>query len=293
MPAILGNDVRIIGQQIMTESGPLDLLGIDRNGNLVIIELKRDKLPREALVQAIDYASDIATWDIDKVNEVCEKFSEKTLDEFIEENFEDVDSNDFAINVNQTILLVGFSVDKALGRMIEWLSDNYNMSINALILKYIKSSSGDELLSKTSIINEEIAKEKGSKKHYVIEMSDDKGNYDHNELKNKLKEYLSKKLWSARRMKEIMLPYLLNKDIVTRAELKEVFLNHKGDLGGVDPKQAGIFIALISSQLGHKKKDYLRQVINYEYPNYHWEKDNFQITNEYKELVKEVLNALS
>ena len=61
-PSIIGPDIIIIGRQAQTKSGPLDLLGIDKNGNLIIIELKRDRLPREALVQAIDYASDISHW---------------------------------------------------------------------------------------------------------------------------------------------------------------------------------------------------------------------------------------
>ena len=63
--AIISTEILLIGRQVATKSGPLDLLGIDRLGNLVIIELKRGKLPREALAQAIDYASDIANWSID------------------------------------------------------------------------------------------------------------------------------------------------------------------------------------------------------------------------------------
>ena len=59
-PSIIGPDLIIIGRQVQTKSGPLDLLAVDRNGNLVIIELKRDILPRIALAQGIDYASDIA-----------------------------------------------------------------------------------------------------------------------------------------------------------------------------------------------------------------------------------------
>jgi len=43
-PKILGEDILIIGEQVWTKSGPLDYLGIDNNGNLVIVELKRDKL---------------------------------------------------------------------------------------------------------------------------------------------------------------------------------------------------------------------------------------------------------
>ena len=58
-PAIIGNDIAIIGRQVSTKSGAIDLLGIDKTGNTVIIEIKRDELPRECLAQAIDYASDV------------------------------------------------------------------------------------------------------------------------------------------------------------------------------------------------------------------------------------------
>jgi RecB family endonuclease NucS len=55
-PEIISPDIVIIGRQTPTKSGPLDLLAVDRQGNVVIIELKRQFLPREALVQALDYA---------------------------------------------------------------------------------------------------------------------------------------------------------------------------------------------------------------------------------------------
>src|SRR3989344_7276092 len=76
-PEILGENISLIGEQIMTKRGPLDFLGIDRSGNLIIIELKRDKLHREALAQAIDYASDLASWDVDRISAECEKYTGK------------------------------------------------------------------------------------------------------------------------------------------------------------------------------------------------------------------------
>ena len=63
-PMILGQDLLIIGEQVSTKSGAPDFLGIDKSGNLVVIELKRDILPRQVLSQAIDYASDVASWDV-------------------------------------------------------------------------------------------------------------------------------------------------------------------------------------------------------------------------------------
>ena len=78
-PAILGSDIVIIGRQTMSKSGPIDLLGIDKTGNVVIVEIKRDNLPREALTQAIDYASDAAEWTIERLGEICSEYSGKSL----------------------------------------------------------------------------------------------------------------------------------------------------------------------------------------------------------------------
>jgi hypothetical protein len=50
--------------------------------------------------------------------------------------------------------------------------------------------------------------------------------------------------------------------------------------------------AIMSSQLGMKKNDFLRQVVAYEYPNFGWEKDNFSIRDKFKDVVREVLKEI-
>ncbi len=286
-PKILGENIVIIGEQVQTKSGLLDYLGIDIDGNMIIIELKRNKLPRDVITQAIDYASDVANWELDKLGEVCLKYSELSLEDLISENFENIKLEDLVINSNQRILLVGFGIDEPLNRMIEWLSSNYDLAINAIILSYVKTSSNNELLSRTVIIPEEIEQQKTSKKKFKIPMSDDPGNYDEEELKELLENYLCLNQYSAKRIKNIVLPALLKKDVMTRIELKKEFVN-----SGEEENKVGYYIALISNQLGQAKNDFLRQVINYEYPNYSWEKDNFKINGSYKKLIEELLIKL-
>lgn len=128
-PQILGEDIVVIGEQVQTNSGPLDFLGIDNNGNTVIVELKRNKLPREALTQAIDYASDIASWDVDRFREICQKYTSQNLEDLLQERFENVTIEELVINQSQRLLLVGTAVEESLGRMIEWLSDSYNLEL--------------------------------------------------------------------------------------------------------------------------------------------------------------------
>jgi len=54
--SLLGLNVLIIGRQVRTPSGGrIDLLAIDQQGDIVLLELKRDRTPREVVAQALDY----------------------------------------------------------------------------------------------------------------------------------------------------------------------------------------------------------------------------------------------
>jgi hypothetical protein len=288
-PEILGADILIIGEQVYTKSGPLDFLAIDNNGNIVVVELKRDKLARLVLAQAIDYASDLSTWDIDKLSEICMSYTGNSLEDHISANFENIEIDDLTINQTQRLLLVGFSIEESLNRMIEWLSSNFDMSINAIVLNYVKTSDGTELLSRTVTIPEEIAKEKTSKKKFKIEMSNEPGEYEPDKLLELLKSYFERGSYSSKRIKNVLLPAVLTKGQITRDQLKKEFVI-TGE--APDESQAGYFISLMSSQLGHAKKDYLRQIISYEYPDNHWTKDNFKLREGCEELVEGLLADL-
>jgi len=288
---ILGPDIVIIGRQTMSRSGPIDLLGIDNTGNVVIVEIKRDKLPRDALTQAIDYASDAAGWTIEKLGEICSEHSGKSLEETLAESFPDIDVENLNINATQRIILVGFSVESALERMIEWLSDNFSVNINAVVLNYVKTASGDELLTKTSIISEELEQERAKKrKKFQIPMSDDAGTYEPEVLRRLLRAYLARQRVTNQRLRDVLLPALLKRKTLTREQLKKELLKYDSTL---DASKVGYHLTTMSSQLGMKKNDFLRQVVAYEYPNNAWEKDNFSLHEQFKDLLCAVLNEIN
>ena len=163
-PELIGTDIMLIGEQVNTKSGPIDLLGIDKSGNTVIIEIKRSELPREALAQAIDYASDVAGWTSDKLSEVYSTFASGTFIDAFSKAFPDADLESVSLNSTQRIVLVGFSIEASLERMITWLSDSYGVNINATVISYVKTKGNEELLMKTSIIPEEIEQDRAGKK---------------------------------------------------------------------------------------------------------------------------------
>jgi hypothetical protein len=286
-PEILSDSIMLIGKQVITKSGKIDLLGIDRLGNTVIIELKRDALPREVIAQAIDYASDVSQWSSEKLGEICSKYLNKALEDAFNDKFPEVDIESINVNGTQRILLVGFSIESSLERMIEWLSETYNVSINAIILSYVRTKNGDELLTKTSIISEEVIEERIKTSKFKIAKSDQPGSYDNDELRSHLVKYLSDKKITSQRMKNILLPALLKSESLTREQVIQAFAE-----AGNEVAKIGYYISLISNQLDMEKNSFLRQVISYGYPNRAWEKDNYAIKPEYKDLVTEVLSEL-
>jgi len=55
-PSILGDDIFVIGRQVSTPVGIPDIVGLDKNGNLVIVELKKGLPARKIVAQILDYA---------------------------------------------------------------------------------------------------------------------------------------------------------------------------------------------------------------------------------------------
>ncbi len=286
-PEILGDDILIIGEQVQTKAGPMDFLAIDADGNVVIVELKRDLLSREALAQAIDYASAVASWDVDRLSEECQNFRKQPLEDYLSEEAEELDWEETSFNDMQRILLVGADIDEGLQRMIEWLSDNYGVNINAVIFRYVKTQAGEELLVKTVIIPEEVARER-TRTRRKLAVSDEPGDYQPDELKAQLRDYFDSDRATPRRIRKILLPLCLRHESVTRDEVIAELV----ELGEVAREgRPGTVLSTISKELGFQRHDYLRQVIGYDKPR-SWDRDNFRIREEYKDLVREVLAEL-
>lgn len=158
-----------------------------------------------------------------------------------------------------------------------------------MVLHYAKTTGGDELLTRTLIISEELEQERVKKRKKVtIPSSDEPGTYDEATLTAKL-GYLSRKQVTNQRILEVFLPILLSKKTVTRTELKAEYQKQvpEGEVSKV-----GYYMAMISGQLGRDGNDFLRQVIAYEYPNHTWEKDNLSLREEYRQLARDIVTKL-
>ena len=136
-PDLLMEDLTLVGRQTPTEGGPLDLLGVDGYGRLVVFELKRGTLSRDAVAQVIDYASDLDAMALaDLANHISERSGTGGIEAI--ENFEEwYDSQTFEVEGLDALLpprlfLVGLGADNRTERMVKFLADNSGMDISLL-----------------------------------------------------------------------------------------------------------------------------------------------------------------
>tara|TARA_B110000008_G_C16952702_1_gene556972 strand:- start:859 stop:1236 length:378 start_codon:yes stop_codon:yes gene_type:complete len=89
-PRILSEQWMLIGRQIITPTGGrIDLLAIAPDASLVLIELKRDKTPRDIVAQALDYATWVEQLSSEDIAAVYRKYSGgQCLDQSSKERFD-------------------------------------------------------------------------------------------------------------------------------------------------------------------------------------------------------------
>ena len=125
-PDVLIKGLRLIGRQVQTAGGPLDLLGVDPDGQIVLFELKRGTLTRDAVAQILDYASELLGRDPDDFADLIQTSSGRhgidRIDDFSEwfsAEFPDVTEPDLT---SLRLVLVGLGVDERAKRIVNLLA---------------------------------------------------------------------------------------------------------------------------------------------------------------------------
>ena len=135
-PDLLIPGLRLVGRQTPTEGGPLDLLGVDEDGRLVVFELKRGTLSRDAVAQVIDYASDLdSKSDVELADHIAANSgvgSIENIDDFEEWYGENTDAQSLDSLRPLRLFLIGLGVDGRTERMVRFLADNSGMDISLL-----------------------------------------------------------------------------------------------------------------------------------------------------------------
>lgn len=149
---LLSNNLLVIGWQIHKYGGILDLLAVNSEGHLVVIELKRDKTPRDVVAQALDYAS----WVNELARDDIEEITKKHLNQSFEEAFQKAFGNQppEVVNEEQQVYIVASSLDASTQRIVEYLSASHGVDINAATFSYFKIAD-KEVIARSMLLDDE------------------------------------------------------------------------------------------------------------------------------------------
>ncbi len=153
-PLLLGERLLIIGRQVPTiHGGFIDLLAVDSDGVVHVLELKRDKTPRDVVAQTLDYGSWVAGLDRTNIVEVFERHRPGVaFDEAFTEYF-GVDSTPEELNSTQVFTIVAASVDAATERIVRFLNETFDVPLNVVFFRHFHDN-GASYLARTWLVSE-------------------------------------------------------------------------------------------------------------------------------------------
>jgi hypothetical protein len=136
----------VIGRQVRTAFDKfIDLLCMDRDGNLIVIELKRKSMEREVIAQVLDYGSWVGTVKNDDVFSIYEAYRKKY---FPSQTFQPLDKafcNYFKVkempeelNEVHELVIVGAEFSPPTERIVNYLASTHKVKINAVFFRVFK-----------------------------------------------------------------------------------------------------------------------------------------------------------
>jgi Endonuclease NucS len=151
-PRIISDEWMLIGRQERTGMGGIvDLLAIAPDGALVLIELKRDRTPREVVAQAIDYACWVEGLGADDIAAIYSRFAPKgDLAADFQARFGQPLDED-TLNDNHQIVIVATQLDDSSERIVNYLNQR-DIAINVLCFQIFELD-GRQLLSRSWLLD--------------------------------------------------------------------------------------------------------------------------------------------
>ena len=139
-----------------------DLLGIDFEGNLVIVELKKSKAPREVVAQLLEYAAWAEELSDEQIHEVAKAYfqtakKEMTLQGAFSEMFDSemFDNEMPVLNRRLRLFVVAEEIPSAVLRVSRFLRTSHSMDINCLTVSTFQTESGEVLINMEARVGDE------------------------------------------------------------------------------------------------------------------------------------------
>jgi hypothetical protein len=299
-PEILGEPFIIISKELILPSGRrLDLLAVDKDGSLVIIELKRDNSGSDVEWQAIKYASYCSSFSHDEIYKYFAEYlgtdgddAQVKIEEFINCEPED-------LNQRQRIILVAKEFHSEVISAVLWLRES-EINIECIRLTPYFDQKSELFINPEIIIplpeakdyiQKKESKQKELKQSGKSSFSLEKSNLEPEELKIRIVESLTRDSDLTPRFRAFLEIISQENRIYNRDEVKQGL--YEAGVGN-DIGQSGRYLSNISQFLTKKSNPHLRQVVEFESGGTHGEtKDNYHIISEYRDLIQLALEDTS
>jgi len=151
-PQMLSEEWMLIGRQEDNGfGGRIDLLAIAPDGALVLIELKRDRTPRDVVAQALDYATWVEKLRAEDIAAIYGRFAPgRSLAKDFGERFGQ-DIQEDSLNQSHQIIIVAGSLDDSTERIVAYLSQR-GIPINVLCFQVFKHGM-EQLISQAWLLD--------------------------------------------------------------------------------------------------------------------------------------------
>ena len=135
-PTLLGVKLLVIGRQVRTPHGTfIDLLAMDGDGALHVLELKRDRTPRDVVAQVLDYGARVSTLDRDDILDLANHHLDSPFEAAFEEVFQGPPPDELNGEVHLTV--VATDLDPASERIVAYLR-TFGVPLNAVFFSYLE-----------------------------------------------------------------------------------------------------------------------------------------------------------
>jgi Endonuclease NucS len=136
----------VVGRQVRTASDKfVDLLCMDRDGNLIVVELKRKAMEREIIAQVLDYGSWVNTLKEEEIVRIFDAYRKKyfssqsalSIDRAFCTYF-NVKEMPEELNEGHELVIVGAEFSASTERIVNYLASTHKVRINAVFFRVFK-----------------------------------------------------------------------------------------------------------------------------------------------------------
>jgi len=131
-----------IGYEVGTDAGSIDLLMLDSTGEVWVVETKLRKNPevkKQVVGQVLGYASCVAEWSIDKLQEVAQAYLGRPLLDYIGDDVGLEEAENIIVRAIEklrqgdlTALIVVDDLPRVLQRLVEFVNDHSAFDLLAM-----------------------------------------------------------------------------------------------------------------------------------------------------------------